>query len=270
MKVFMDMADNWPLLKIIAIGAVDTARQVVEYDPEMRNRVAEIEVPLMSPNELREILAKGEELLNIQIFPDGKREIILLSNGLASVCHSLGLNACRAVSLVETTDAKVSIGQEAIKDALRAYMEDSGDCLKGLFDKAFYRKKNGKFDNFRIVIEGLAKLPQEGGNHGEIYDCILDKEPDYPKSNIMNCLKQLQQEERGELVRYDDNSGKYSFSSPFYRAFALAYFSNDTGKDFLVRDSHTPTSSLVLKKIATLLEEIIADRRRSNGGSSPS
>ena len=48
MKVFMDMADEYPALKIIAIGAVDTARLVVECDPEMRNRVSEIKVPLMT------------------------------------------------------------------------------------------------------------------------------------------------------------------------------------------------------------------------------
>lgn len=85
MKVFMDLADKWPSLKIIAIGAVDTARRVVEYDTEMSNRVSEIEVPLMSPAEVREILSKGEELLNISIGPDVKREVTLLSNGLASV-----------------------------------------------------------------------------------------------------------------------------------------------------------------------------------------
>lgn len=37
MKVFMDMSDEYESLKIIAIGAVDTARQVVDYDHEMRN-----------------------------------------------------------------------------------------------------------------------------------------------------------------------------------------------------------------------------------------
>ena len=42
MKVFMDLSDEYPELKIIALGAVDTARQVVDYDHEMRNRVAEV------------------------------------------------------------------------------------------------------------------------------------------------------------------------------------------------------------------------------------
>ena len=39
MKVFMDMSDEYKDLKMIAIGAVGTARQVIQYDSEMQNRV---------------------------------------------------------------------------------------------------------------------------------------------------------------------------------------------------------------------------------------
>lgn len=235
MKVFMDLANDWPTLKIIAIGAVDTARQVIEYDPEMRNRVAEIEVPLMSQAELRNILEKGERLLNIEFGLLQRREITLLSNGLASVCHSLGLNACRALPIVETADERLKIGERELSESLRGYLADSSDSLKGLFDKAFYRKKVGKYDNFRIVVEALSRLPQEGGDLGEIYDCIREKMPIYPKSNLKYCLEQLRKETRGELVRYDRNSGKYSFSNPFYRAFALVYFGKDRGtKEFVI------------------------------------
>ena len=47
MKVFMDTAADFKEGKVVAIGAVDSAREVIQYDPEMRNRVAEIAVPLM-------------------------------------------------------------------------------------------------------------------------------------------------------------------------------------------------------------------------------
>ena len=39
MKIFMDMSSSYPELKLIAIGAVGTARHVIEYDKEMNNRV---------------------------------------------------------------------------------------------------------------------------------------------------------------------------------------------------------------------------------------
>ncbi len=56
---------NDPEVKIIAIGAVDSAREVVQSEPEMRNRVSEIAVPLMTPEELSEIVTKGAGLLRV-------------------------------------------------------------------------------------------------------------------------------------------------------------------------------------------------------------
>ena len=54
----MDKSADYPYLKIIALGAVNTGREVVEYDTEMRNRVSEIEVTLMKDPE-RRISFKG-------------------------------------------------------------------------------------------------------------------------------------------------------------------------------------------------------------------
>jgi len=92
MKIFMDMAVDYNDLKIIAIGAVGTAREVVNYDPEMRNRVAEIVVPLMTADEIRTIISTGEQLLNVSFPEQVKQLIVNHSNGLASVCHQLSLN----------------------------------------------------------------------------------------------------------------------------------------------------------------------------------
>jgi hypothetical protein len=66
LKVFTDTADKYPDVKIIAIGAVDTAREVVQYESEMRTTVSEIAVPLMSPEELSKIIKKGAALRNVR------------------------------------------------------------------------------------------------------------------------------------------------------------------------------------------------------------
>lgn len=104
LKVFMDLSDDYPSLKIVAIGAVDTARQVVEYDPEMRNRVAEIHVASMNQDEIFEIISKGEEVLNVRFEPQIKRLITQYSSGVASVCHHLCLNMCNAAGIVKSVD----------------------------------------------------------------------------------------------------------------------------------------------------------------------
>ena len=95
MKVFMDSAAEYRDVKIIAIGAVDSARQVIQYDPEMRNRIAEIAVPLMTESELVDIMEKGEALLNVRLGV-AKQEIASYSSGLGAVCHQLSLNICFA------------------------------------------------------------------------------------------------------------------------------------------------------------------------------
>ena len=259
MKVFMDLADEWPTLKIVAIGAVDTARLVVQYDPEMRNRISEIEVPLMSPSEIREILAKSEDLLNIPIDSVVKREITLLSNGLASVCHSLGLGLCRAKELVETVDEKIRIGEEELEKSIKDYIEDSNDSLKSILDKALYRKRHGQFDNFKIVIEGLSRIPQEGGTKAEIFDAICINHPNYPQSNLAHCLKELQTEGRGEFVRYDHNSGRYSFSNPFYRAYALAYLNKDkTQTKKLIKTDTSYSFTIRAESIAKIFDAMLS------------
>ena len=75
MKVFMDESATYPELKIVALGAVDTARQVVEFDSEMKNRVSEIKVDLMTPGEILAIIKMGEEALNILFDPAIKNAV---------------------------------------------------------------------------------------------------------------------------------------------------------------------------------------------------
>ena len=67
MKMFMDLSARYPDLKMIFIGAVHTAYKVIEYDPELHNRVSEVYVPLMTEDELRKIIQFGEKALNISI-----------------------------------------------------------------------------------------------------------------------------------------------------------------------------------------------------------
>ena len=65
MKVFVNLSSTYPDLKIVALGAVNTARQVVQYDKEMRKRVSEIHVTLMESDEIIEIIDKGCRALNL-------------------------------------------------------------------------------------------------------------------------------------------------------------------------------------------------------------
>lgn len=94
MKVFMDSSTEYNKLKIVALGAVNSAREVVQYDPEMRNRIAELEVPLMDIQNLKRIISNGEKYLNIEFDDAIKNRISTYSSGLPAVTHNLCLLMC--------------------------------------------------------------------------------------------------------------------------------------------------------------------------------
>jgi len=192
MKVFKDMADDYPTLKIIAIGAVDTARQIVEYDLEMKNRVAEIHVPLMNDNEIKQIIQKGTELLNITISEDIKKVISQYCNGIASVCHHLCLNMCTVEEIYETQDYKSILDIETLEEALKVYLEESSDTVKKVFDNAFNKQKRVQtYNNPKLIIHALSKVPQEGAISSVLFESIKKHHPKYPQSNLSKFLNKL-------------------------------------------------------------------------------
>lgn len=229
MKVFMDLADDYPDLKIIALGAVDTARQVVDYDPEMRNRVAEIQVSLMTEAEIEAIIAKGEAALNIRFSNDIKKVISRHTNGLASVCHHLCLNMCNAAGITETVHgAPLQLTKQHCDEAVQTYVDEASDSIKSAFDKALKKRRTAQYDNARLIIKALSTLSEAGAARADIHRRIQQAEPRYPENNLKYLLPKLCTEEYGAIIRFDSNSGRYSFSDPIYRAYALALFQQES------------------------------------------
>lgn len=219
MKVFMDTAADFRDVKVVAIGAVDSARQVIEYDPEMRNRVAEIAVPLMTEKELDELLRKGESLLRIRL-GNIKNELAKYSSGLAAVCHQLGLNICFAAGVEETCTDIVVIESAQFRKALERYLNDASDTLKAVFELAMKQQRMRSFDNSRLILRALAGLGDSGGTHAEILKVVREIEAKYPASNLTAYLRELQSSKRGEILRFNPGSGKYFFSDPLYLAYS--------------------------------------------------
>jgi len=223
MKVFMDSAATYPDVKIIAIGAVDSAREVIQYDPEMRNRVAEIAVPLMTQEELTQVLTKGEDSLNLK-FGTLRSEIASYSSGLASVCHQLGLNICFAAGIEETCEGIQEITTDQLQTALQRYLNDASDTLKAVFDLALKQRRVRTFDNARLILRALTEFGEAGGTHSDLLKKIHRAEATYPPSNLTFYLRELQTTKHGEITRFDPTSGRYFFRDPLYLAYARCLF----------------------------------------------
>lgn len=229
LKIFSDMAADYPTLRIIALGATDTARQVVQFDPEMKNRVAEIHVPLMADTELQAVVRHGSKLLNVDM-QSIARDIVLFSSGLASVTHHLCLNACVAAGVTSTRGIRLKLNANDMEVAIARYISESSDSLKALFDAALVRQRERRYHNTQLIVKALASGPIEGMSHAEIRSHIQGEHPDYPAGNVTTYLRKLQRQDRGAIVRVAAD-GKYRFSDPILHSYARAVFGVAVAED---------------------------------------
>ena len=222
LKIFSDLGAEHPTLRIVALGATDTAREVVQFDREMKNRVAEIHVPLMNERELRGVLDNGAALLNVG-FQAIAADVVAFSAGLASVTHHFALNACLDCGVEDTRQIRMLLDSRNMEAAISRYIEESSDTLKSLFDLALIRQRERRYDNTKLILKALASGPIEGLTHAEVRAEIQKEHRDYPAGNVTTYLRQLQEPGRGAVVR-QSAEGKYRFSDPILHSYARALF----------------------------------------------
>jgi hypothetical protein len=222
LKIFVDVSNKYRTVKVIAIGAVDTAREVVNYDSELNNRISEIHVPLLTKEELEGIINKGEKLLNIYFDPKIHEEVIHFSNSLAAICHHLCFSICWNNSVERTLRIKKKLKTAALLDAVRDYLKQNSDSFKETLDRAL-KPRAGKFDKTKKILQCFCDADKHELTHRELLSVKGNKKT--YGSQLEEYLRLLTTADYGEILRFDDNSGKYSFSNPFFKAYTIMYFS---------------------------------------------
>jgi Cdc6-like AAA superfamily ATPase len=222
MKAFADYSNDYKNVKIIAIGAVNSAREVVNYGNDLKPRLSETLVPLLTFEELKKILLNGSELLNVKFSDKLIKATAEYSNSLGSICHELAYNLCDLSNVTKTCRRKVEISDSLISTAIKEYVKDRADTYQEKLDKALKQKKR-KYNNVEIILNAIITLNKDEVTYNEILTKIQEEYPDYPQGNCTAYLKFLINEEIS-IIRFDSNSGRYSFSDPFFKAYCKMAF----------------------------------------------
>lgn len=226
MKVFMDTASSYSETKIIAIGAVATGREVTNYDQEMNERITELHVPLLNDREVLGIIEKGESAMNIKVDNKTKKQIVKLSNQLASTCHQLCLNLCHIEKVRMTKILKKEISESSIDEVIQMYLRKKSDSLQEEFDSALRVERRRTYNNPRLILQAFINLDKERVSHSELLSQIRVSEPTYPQGNLTIYLQELCSPKRHEVLRYDSASNMYEFSNPLMKAYMKMKFEN--------------------------------------------
>lgn len=211
-KIFIDSANEYPNVKIVCIGAVGTARELIELDSNLNSRIAELLVPLMTNSQIESIIKKGMDLLNVKMEQSLIDKIIYYSNNLASITHQMCYDICYDTGIKKMRVFKKTLKENSFKVAVNSYVRKNSDTFSKIYDSVisspFGWNVLKKFDftekEYLSFDEILKSMPKERKT--------LDGE-------LEEFMSQLGTPEYEEIIRYDRNSKKYSISSPFFRAF---------------------------------------------------
>lgn len=210
LKIFVDTADVFPKTKIICIGAVATARELVELDKNLTNRIAEIKVSLLKNEEIVKIIEKGSGLMNISIDDSLKGKITYYSNNLASVCHQLCYDMCAKKGVYKTKLRKnVNFTEDDFKYAVQSHVKQRQDTFSKIYDRALTLNLGMK------IFFAFDASNKERLGSLEIADIIKRKD----KKTIEKIAEQmliLTTVPYDEILRYDRTSEKYFFSNHYF------------------------------------------------------
>jgi Cdc6-like AAA superfamily ATPase len=199
------LSDRSVRVQIVIGGVAGDLAELVEHIPSIRRNILAVRVPLMTDDEMRQLVATGEAASGLTFDPSARDFIVSIARGwpyIASVvCHHAGLHAidsARAVVLAEDVSA-------ALEDALVELRARTPKTVQ-LQVERLVADGGGKF----LTILAGASL-SAGGEFS-----VADIEAAAPKGPDLLAAKRFAEELSAEkllLERRDDAYGRrYAFA----------------------------------------------------------
>lgn len=243
LKVFINAADRHPSVQIIAVGAVNSARQVIEYDLELSNRIQEIYIPLLVDKEIEEIIEKGTKILGTVFSSEIRNEIIKYSNNIAAICHQLCYNICDNLNIRKSPrkgflirifglDSRTPVlSLDSLKEAVTDYVNQNSDTFQKIIDRVINTKK-GKYENAKLIVTAFVNSNKSSMYEKEILKEIHKVDMDYPKQNLTKYLDALCSSGMHDILRYNNDTNKYLFSNLIFKAYLLMQLESGLRSEF--------------------------------------
>lgn len=218
MKIFVDNANDYRKTKVICIGACDTTNELVELDPNLKNRIAEIEVNLLSEKSIRAIVCNGFQLLNIYITKELENKLVYYASRLGTQAHQMCLDICRGKNINKRSYKVIQLEDDAFTHAVNSFISDNKNTLTTIYEKAI-KNEIGWYILRTFSFHSHQKL-----SFREIKKYINNsKKHSFDDIEIKNSLHELSSPPFS-VILYNVNTEKYTLASPFWESFLRMQF----------------------------------------------
>jgi hypothetical protein len=212
------VSDSVPNFTIIFVGVADNIHELVGEHPSIDRNLVQIELPLMSDEEIREIFVGGLKRIDVTVEDGVSDQVPMLSGGFPHYAHLLGLCAARACvdKVSQNVDSTVFdlACQLAVQDAIekfrdgfaRATATTQASRYPYILAACGYAASDGR---------GVFRATDVVDAMGEVFNTPLAVQA------VVPALGEFTKGKRGQVLKAVQVGGKqcYRFSDPMMRPF---------------------------------------------------
>jgi len=152
------LSDNGANCTIIVVGVGDNVTELFSDHESISRCTEEILMPRMSRDELYEIIDKRLRQLGMEIEPDARSKIVILSRGLPTYTHRLGKHsATRAVD-----DLRRTITENDVDISIDDILKGSLQSLRDTYERATASNQPGNLFKEVLLACALARSDDSG------------------------------------------------------------------------------------------------------------
>ena len=206
---------------ILIIGVADSVEQLIEGHQSIERALVQIPMPRMSNEEIRQILDKGSQKLNINFNVEAQERIIELAQGVPFIAHLLGLHSAEAAIRADSSSINGSFVRAGMETSLAQWHES----IKRAYHAAVKSHQPGNIYREVLLACALAPLDELGyfaaGDVRGPLTSIVGRDLDIP--NFAQHLKAFCEDERGPVLAREGQlrRWRYRFVSPLMRPYVV-------------------------------------------------
>jgi hypothetical protein len=220
-NVVKDLSDDSVNATVVIVGVSDDIGGLLAEHASLKRCLEQVPMPRMSNDEMKEIINKRIPRLGMKIEPNGLWKIVILSRGLPSYVHLLGVYSVQEA----ISGRKLLITEAHVDAAITRALEKSQESVRSDYAAAIHTNRTDTLFQEVLLSCALAKTDDRGFfTPQSVVDplaSILKKSVKI--ANFQNHLKEFIGKDRGAILirRGKERAYKFRFSDPMMQPYII-------------------------------------------------
>lgn len=217
-----NLSDRSARSTLIIVGVADSVGDLIEEHESISRCLRQIPMQRMFPSELQEIISRRLPELGMEIQKEALSHIVALSRGLPHYTHLFGQQSAKKA----LEKRSLTIDLNYVESAIPACIEQTAQTVREQYHKATISPRRGNIYKEVLLAAALAEVDDLGYFAPSALRrplTALLRKPDAPVSLFGQHLKNLCQQDRGEILEQigSERRYRYRFVEPMMQPFIL-------------------------------------------------